>query len=189
MLRRLSQGRLIPGATLFRLGVTDGGRDIIGGSPEWAKGNRTHRPDLAGQSLGWKREARMLTNLKSNSGACLIAGVAIALMAAASPAAAGDCGATCFMGGLMAGRVLTQRQQQQREQTQAMQEAARGGGGYGAGYGGGYGAPHPAPAAPPPSAPKPSPEQQLQQLDKLAAGGYITPQEYKERRQAILNGM
>jgi hypothetical protein len=132
----------------------------------------------------------MFANLKSTPGACLIAGVAIAVVAGAAPAAAGDCGATCFMGGMMAGRVLTQRQQQQREQTQAMQEAARGSGGYGAGYGGGYGygPPHPAPA-PQPSAPKPSPEQQLQQLDKLAAGGYITPQEYKERRQAILNGM
>lgn len=33
-----------------------------------------------------------------------------------------------------------------------------------------------------------SKEQQLQELDRLAAGGYITPQEYKERRQAVLAG-
>ena len=32
-------------------------------------------------------------------------------------------------------------------------------------------------------------EAQLNQLDKLAAGGYITPAEYKERRQAVLNEM
>jgi ABC-type sugar transport system substrate-binding protein len=32
-------------------------------------------------------------------------------------------------------------------------------------------------------------ETQLNQLDKLAAGGYITPAEYKERRQAILDEM
>jgi hypothetical protein len=32
-------------------------------------------------------------------------------------------------------------------------------------------------------------EAQLNQLDKLAAGGYITPAEYKERRQAILDEM
>ena len=44
----------------------------------------------------------------------------------------------------------------------------------------------PAPAyAPTPSAA--SIETQLNQLDKLAAGGYITPQEYQARRNAILN--
>ena len=46
----------------------------------------------------------------------------------------------------------------------------------------------PAPAylpAPAPSAG--SIEAQLNQLDKLAAAGYITPQEYQTRRQAILN--
>jgi hypothetical protein len=35
----------------------------------------------------------------------------------------------------------------------------------------------------------PSPEQQLNTLDRLAAGGYITPEEYRARRQAILNSM
>ena len=30
-------------------------------------------------------------------------------------------------------------------------------------------------------------EAQLNQLDKLAAAGYITPQEYQARRNAILN--
>ena len=32
-----------------------------------------------------------------------------------------------------------------------------------------------------------SKETQLQDLDRLASGGYITPQEYKERRQAVLS--
>ena len=32
-----------------------------------------------------------------------------------------------------------------------------------------------------------SKETQLQDLDRLAAGGYITPQEYKERRKAVLD--
>jgi hypothetical protein len=32
-------------------------------------------------------------------------------------------------------------------------------------------------------------EAQLNQLDKLAAGGYITPAEYESRRKAILNEM
>jgi hypothetical protein len=32
-------------------------------------------------------------------------------------------------------------------------------------------------------------EQKLQELDKLAAGGYITPEEYKTKKKAILDGM
>ena len=44
-------------------------------------------------------------------------------------------------------------------------------------------------AAAPAAAPAPqTKEQKLQELDKLAAGGYITPEEYKTRKQAILNG-
>ncbi|MBW1788680.1 MAG: SHOCT domain-containing protein [Deltaproteobacteria bacterium] len=42
-------------------------------------------------------------------------------------------------------------------------------------------APAPAPAAPQ------NKEQKLQELDKLAAGGYITPAEYKARKNAILD--
>jgi hypothetical protein len=34
-----------------------------------------------------------------------------------------------------------------------------------------------------------TPEQKLKQLDKLAAGGYITPAEYKAKKKAILDGM
>jgi len=34
-----------------------------------------------------------------------------------------------------------------------------------------------------------TPEQKLDQLDKLAAGGYITPAESKARRQAILDSI
>jgi hypothetical protein len=41
----------------------------------------------------------------------------------------------------------------------------------------------PAPAA------KPSAEDRLKQLDKLAAGGYITPAEYKAKKKAILDSM
>ncbi len=46
-----------------------------------------------------------------------------------------------------------------------------------------------APAAPPPSAASTaaSIEHQLNVLDDLAAKGYITPDEYKTRRQALLN--
>ena len=41
----------------------------------------------------------------------------------------------------------------------------------------------PAPAA------KPSTEDRLKELDKLAAGGYITPEEYKTKKKAILDSM
>lgn len=34
---------------------------------------------------------------------------------------------------------------------------------------------------------KPSKESQLQELDRLASGGYITPDEYKARRKAIID--
>ena len=39
------------------------------------------------------------------------------------------------------------------------------------------------------SSAKPSAEQRLKQLDKLAAGGYITPAEYKKKKQAIIDTM
>ena len=34
-----------------------------------------------------------------------------------------------------------------------------------------------------------SPQQKLDELDKLAAGGYITPEEYKAKKKAILDTM
>ena len=42
-------------------------------------------------------------------------------------------------------------------------------------------------AAPAPAAAQ-TQEQKLQELDKLAAGGYVTPEEYKARKKAIVNG-
>ena len=41
----------------------------------------------------------------------------------------------------------------------------------------------PAPAA------KPSAEDRIKELDKLAAGGYITPEEYKAKKKAIIDSM
>jgi hypothetical protein len=32
-------------------------------------------------------------------------------------------------------------------------------------------------------------KKKLQELDKLAAGGYITPEEYKAKKKAILDSM
>jgi hypothetical protein len=80
-------------------------------------------------------------------------------------------GAGWFLGGMVTSKVLTnmerntqaQEAQAYRSQPQPVQQAA--------------------------PAPRPTTEQQLQDLDRLAAGGYITPEEYKARRQAILQRM
>jgi hypothetical protein len=47
----------------------------------------------------------------------------------------------------------------------------------------------PAPAPTPAPAAKPTAQQRLDQLNKLAAGGYITPEEYKAKKKAILDSM
>ena len=39
------------------------------------------------------------------------------------------------------------------------------------------------------TAAKPSTEDRLKELDKLAAGGYITPEEYKAKKKAILDSI
>jgi len=43
------------------------------------------------------------------------------------------------------------------------------------------------PQAAPPS--RQSPQQKLQELDKLVAGGYISPAEYKAKKKAILDNI
>ena len=49
----------------------------------------------------------------------------------------------------------------------------------------------PAPTSSAQTAPaaKPTAQQRLDQLDKLAAGGYITPEEYKAKKKAILDSL
>ncbi len=115
----------------------------------------------------------------------LLAGVMIAGMVETEPVRADNDGAA-FLGGIMAGHALSRFGEIQRRRNEELAMMAQGGygRGYGGGYGGGYGSEQPAPQ---PQAPSMTPEQKLNQLDKLAAGGYITPAEYKERRQAILN--
>lgn len=43
--------------------------------------------------------------------------------------------------------------------------------------------------AQPAAAASQTPQQRIAQLDKLAAGGYITPAEYKAKKKAIVDGM
>lgn len=101
-----------------------------------------------------------------------------------------DWSGSSFLGGMAAGHIMSRIGDNMRARTRAEEYAA-------------YARPrssespvvyHQAPAAPAPAhVPAPAaqmtPEQKLQQLDKLAAGGYITPAEYKARRKAILDSM
>ena len=86
-----------------------------------------------------------------------------------------------FLGGMVAGHVVTGAAQRSERRTRAEEQQA-------------YAQSQPVAqqAAPAPSAApaaQPSAEQRIQQLDKLAAGGYITPEEYKTKKQSIINGL
>ena len=52
-----------------------------------------------------------------------------------------------------------------------------------------YGQPRSVQQAAPAPAAKPTVQQRLDELDKLAAGGYITSEEYKAKKKAILDSM
>jgi hypothetical protein len=78
-------------------------------------------------------------------------------------------GAVWGIGGLLAGSMLTKAVDRKHESQPRQSSRAP--------------APAPAPAAPMTA------EQKIQQLNTLAAGGYITPQEYKTEKQAILNSI
>ena len=87
-----------------------------------------------------------------------------------------------FLGGMVAGHVVGGMVRRSRIRTAAEVHQA-------------YGQPRtvqqaaPAPAPAPAPAAKPTAQQRIQELDKLAAGGYITPQEYKAKKKAILNSL
>ena len=90
------------------------------------------------------------------------------LLAFSAPAQAD--GAGWFIGGVVTAKVVNNMERRtQAEEAQAYRPAPQ--------------PVHQAPAQPA----RPSKESQLQDLDRLAAGGYITPQEYKDRRKAILD--
>ena len=114
----------------------------------------------------------------------VITGFALAVVAAtgsvtvASKAAhAGSGGA--FVGGLIGGHVLTTMANQSERRTRAAEYQA-------------YSQPRqaaPAPAPAPAQAAPPTVEERLDTLDKLAANGMITKEEYDRRRQAIIDGI
>ena len=87
-----------------------------------------------------------------------------------------------FLGGMVAGHVLGGFVRRDRMRTSAEVHQA-------------YDQPRtvyqaaPAPAPAPAPAAQPTAQQRIQELDKLAAGGYITPQEYKAKKKAILDSL
>jgi hypothetical protein len=96
-----------------------------------------------------------------------------AMLTVALPSQAGNAGA--FVGGMLTSRVLhnmsarTEAEQEQayyaqQSQQQQVRQAA-------------------------PASSTQSTEQKLDELNKLAAGGYITPEEYKAKKQAIIDAM
>jgi len=107
----------------------------------------------------------------SSSAAALLV---TAALTTSVPTQAGDAGA--FVGGMLTSKVLgnmhqrTEAEQQQAyyaqqsAQQQQVQQAA-------------------------PASSTQSTEQKLKELDKLAAGGYITPEEYKAKKQSIIDAM
>jgi hypothetical protein len=105
-------------------------------------------------------------DLNSLTAFCLAGAVSLAGYAPAT--AAHSNGAVWGIGGLLAGTMLGRATAHKHESqpTQSKSSTA---------------------AAAPASAPPMTAEQKMQQLNALAAGGYITPQEYKTEKQAILN--
>ena len=104
------------------------------------------------------------------------AGILIAaLLTLSVPVQSSESGA--FIGGMMASRVMgnmrARTEAEQRQADAAQQQA--------------YQSQQPVQQAAPAAAQ--TPEQRIQQLDKLAAGGYITKEEYKAKKQSIIDSM
>ena len=102
--------------------------------------------------------------------AAVAAVIGTATVGTSLPVYASDAGA--FIGGVFAtkliGNMRDQTDAQQQQAAAAQQQAAR-----------------PVQSAPA----QKSPQARIAELDKLAAGGYITPAEYKQKKQAILDSM
>ena len=117
-------------------------------------------------------------SIKINKFTCTSAILLAATLSLSMPAHSGKAGA--FIGGMVTAKVLnnmsrrTEAEEQQAYNSSRPVAAAP------------APAPAPAPAAAPPAQ---SPEQRISQLDKLAAGGYITPEEYKAKKKSIIDGM
>jgi len=96
--------------------------------------------------------------------------VAVAAVGTSLPVYASNAGA--FIGGVFATKLMTNM----NDRTEAEQQQAAAAQ---------YQAARPVQSAPA----QKSPQARIAELDKLAAGGYITPEEYKKKKQAILDSM
>jgi hypothetical protein len=90
-----------------------------------------------------------------------------------SSARASDAGA--FVGGMVAGHLIHGFVERDQVRTEAEVEQAQNS--------------RDQQAAPAPAPQQQTAEQRMQQLDKMAAGGYITPEEYKAKKKAIMDSM
>jgi hypothetical protein len=79
-----------------------------------------------------------------------------------------------FLGGIVAGHVVGGAVRRSERRTEAAEYQAYS---------------QPAPAASAPAAAPATAQQKLDQLNSLAAGGYISSDEYKAKKKAILDGM
>ena len=102
--------------------------------------------------------------------AAVAAVIGTAAVGTSLPVYAGDAGA--FIGGVFATKLIGNM----RDQTEAQQQQAAAAQ---------YQAARPVQTAPA----QKSPQARIAELDKLAAGGYITPAEYKQKKQAIIDTM
>ena len=102
--------------------------------------------------------------------AAVAAVIGTAAVGTTMPVYAGDAGA--FIGGVFATKLITNM----NDRTEAEQQQAAAAQ---------YQAAQPVHTAPA----QKSPQARIAELDKLAAGGYITPEEYKHKKQAILDSM
>ena len=107
----------------------------------------------------------------------LTAATVLMLGSAGAPMTAVASGAGAFIGGMVTSRVLTNMS----DRTQADQQQA---------YYAQQSAQRPVAVQQAQAAPAQlTTQQRLSQLDELAANGYITPAEYKQKKQSIINGM
>ena len=115
-----------------------------------------------------------MLNIKLNLKNTMMVALGVIAFSVTVPAQADGAGA--FLGGIAVARigqsVRDNNEAQQRQADAAEQQA--------------YYAQQQAQAAP--QQPQTA-EEKIAQLDKLAAGGYISPEEYKSRKQAILDNM
>ncbi len=135
---------------------------------------------LSGQSDDAQREGKQVMgrSIKNLVGPAVSAGLFLGIVAgigpAAQPASAG--GGAAFLGGMLTAHVVGGAIRRSERRTEAAEYQA-------------YSQPQQAQPAPQQGGGGGSAQSKLDELDALAAKGYITKEEYKSRRKAILDSM